>query len=172
MDVNSNTPKTFGFQMIWQSLAFLALAAAVGLSVNFFRADRLELPGDWSAEARTTLDTGENIAISVEAAKQLFDTGEAIFLDARPAESYADGHIQGARSFPWDAFDDYFDPVMADVTGETTLIAYCDGESCTLSHDLAKALMEMGFPKARVLVNGWTLWQQSGFPAELSEITE
>ena len=42
------------------------------------------------------------------------------------------------------------------------IIAYCDGEHCDLSHELALFLKEMGFENARVLVNGWTVWQQAG----------
>jgi len=46
------------------------------------------------------------------------------------------------------------------------MIAYCDGETCHLSKELAKALTEMGFQNARVLINGWSLWIQNGLPIQ------
>jgi 3-mercaptopyruvate sulfurtransferase SseA len=56
---------------------------------------------------------------------------------------------------------------MADrLEGSGTIITYCDGESCELSHELALFLKEMGFANVRVLVNGWTVWQQAGLPTE------
>ena len=45
----------------------------------------------------------------------------------------------------------------------------CDGETCELSHDLALFLRDAGFVNTRVLVNGWTLWQQAGLPMEAGE---
>jgi 3-mercaptopyruvate sulfurtransferase SseA len=50
-----------------------------------------------------------------------------------------------------------------------TLITYCDGESCDLSHELALFLKEMGFENVRVLVNGWSVWQQAGLPFQTGE---
>jgi 3-mercaptopyruvate sulfurtransferase SseA len=47
-----------------------------------------------------------------------------------------------------------------------TLICYCDGENCELSHDLALFLANMGFEDTRVLVNGWTVWKEAGLPAQ------
>lgn len=40
------------------------------------------------------------------------------------------------------------------------------GENCDLSHELALFLKQMGFPNTRVLVNGWTVWQELNLPVE------
>ena len=37
---------------------------------------------------------------SVSAAKKIYDIGKALFVDARSADSYAEGHVKGAISFP------------------------------------------------------------------------
>jgi 3-mercaptopyruvate sulfurtransferase SseA len=59
--------------------------------------------------------------------------------------------------------------ITQDLEPETAIIAYCDGETCNLSHDLALFLKDMGFMNVRVLVNGWTVWSKSRFPVEPSE---
>ena len=38
--------------------------------------------------------------VAVEAAKAAFDNGQAIILDVRPADAFANGHIAGAISIP------------------------------------------------------------------------
>ena len=49
---------------------------------------------------------------------------------------------------------------------QVPLLVITDGESCDLSHELALFFKEMGFENVRVLVNGWTVWQQAGLPTE------
>jgi 3-mercaptopyruvate sulfurtransferase SseA len=45
-------------------------------------------------------------------------------------------------------------------------VTYCDGETCSLSEDLAKELMAMGYKQVKVLLNGWTRWNEAGLPVE------
>jgi 3-mercaptopyruvate sulfurtransferase SseA len=62
--------------------------------------------------------------------------------------------------------DRYFMESLDRLEAAETLITYCDGESCDLSHELALFLRELGFQDVRVLVNGWTVWREAGLPAE------
>lgn len=147
-----------------QFTALVCLSAVAALAVNAMRSDRLTLVGDWSAAARITTATGERIDISLTEAQKLFSSNTGVFIDARPAEDYSRGHIQGARSLPWGEVDLKFMDVTQDLDLETPIVAYCDGETCELSHNLALFLREAGFMNTQVLVNGWKLWQQSGLP--------
>lgn len=162
MDIYQNSH--FGLRLLWQSMLLLFLSASAGLIVNQVRPNGLALPGDWSSHGRMDLASGEKIAISLEEAITWFQSGEALFLDARPHSAYLEGHIQGAKSFPWSAFDAYFETVMASVPEGTPMITYCEGETCLLSMELAEALREMGYPEVRVLVDGWGLWKSHGLP--------
>jgi 3-mercaptopyruvate sulfurtransferase SseA len=49
---------------------------------------------------------------------------------------------------------------------DTPIIVYCDGVSCGLSKELALALLDKGHANFRVLVNGWTLWENRKLPIE------
>lgn len=158
--------KSTAFRAIGQLAALAALSALTALAVNALRSERLPLIGDYSPAARMTTASGERIDISLEEAEKLFYTHAAVFLDARPAEDYARGHIQGARSLPWHDADRAFLEATGDLDFAAPIVTYCDGESCELSHDLALFLRNAGFENVRVLVNGWTVWLAAGLPVE------
>ncbi len=153
-------------QAAWQIPALVILSTVAALAVNAVRTDRLPLIGDFSVSARMTTATGERMDIAFEEAEKLYFTHAAVFIDARSAEEYAQGHIRDARSLPWQDVDLNFMTVTADLELTTPIITYCDGETCELSHDLALFLRDAGFTDTRVLVNGWTVWQQAGLPVE------
>ena len=152
-----------------QILALLALSVAAASAVNALRTNRLPLVGDWSPAGRITTTSGERMDISLFEAQKLFANDEAVFIDARPMEDYLQGHIRGARSLPRQELDLKFIDVTKDLDLETPVITYCDGETCELSHDLALFLRDAGFANTRVLINGWTIWQQAGLPVEAGE---
>jgi rhodanese-related sulfurtransferase len=159
-------PKSIWKQAGWQIPALMILSTVAALSVNAVRTDRLPLIGDFSAAARMSTATGERMDIPLEEARQLFDAKAGVFIDARPREDYAGGHIRGARSLPWQEVDLNFLAVTADLELTTAIVTYCDGETCELSHDLALFLRDAGFANTRVLVNGWTFWLKAGLPVE------
>jgi rhodanese-related sulfurtransferase len=122
--------------------------------------------------ARLTDKDGKNPAIPLDEAKQLFDRKAARFLDARPQLQYNEGHIRGALSLPWQDISTAFTEIAAQLDEKDTIITYCDGESCELSHDLAMYLKDIGFANVRVLVNGWTVWQNGGLPTQKAGATD
>ena len=158
-------------QALWQVPILLVLAGLIALAANHWRESSLPLIGDWSVAARLTDKDGSNSAIPVGEAKQLFDRKAAKFLDARPQSQYNEGHIRGALNLPWQDISTAFTEIAAQLDEKDTIITYCDGESCELSHDLAMYLKDMGFVNVRILVNGWTVWQNGGLPTEKTGAT-
>ena len=149
-----------------QAFFILFLAAIMGLAVNMIRSDSIPVIADWSKENRLTSDSGETLIIPVSLAKALFEKNEAVFMDARDKNQFEMGHIKGAKNLPWHAVDDYFMDIVQDLPNDTIIITYCDGESCDLSHELSLFLMKMGFNHVKVLVNGWTVWQEMNLPVQ------
>lgn len=142
----------------------------IALGVNQLRGNGLPLVGDWSPKAQLSeLKTVEEPVVSLEEARALFLTQGAVFIDARGNEAYFAGHIRGAINLPADNFDQLFQTVMAEVPPDSLIITYCDGESCTLSKELAQNLAGKGYAHVRVLVNGWTVWQDANLPAGTGE---
>jgi len=115
---------------------------------------------------QTQLEDNVNsgMVVSLQEAKEAFFLKRAIFLDARPEELYAEGHIEGARNLPAEAVDKLFAKTMADIPRDAMIITYCDGEGCSLSEDLAKELLFRGYENVHVLINGWTRWIEAGLP--------
>jgi rhodanese-related sulfurtransferase len=151
---------------LWQTVVILLIACAAGLLVNLVRQNGLALLGNWSPETRLTTDSGESMVISLEKARKVFSSGAALFLDARSEALYREGHIRGAHNLPWQSFEANQDKVMAEIPLHALIVTYCDGENCSLSEDLARELLFMGYEKVRVLVNGWTRWTEAGLPTE------
>ncbi|MDQ1335382.1 MAG: hypothetical protein QG552_2332 [Thermodesulfobacteriota bacterium] len=150
----------------WQSVAMVVLAFAIGLLANESRSDRLALVADWSPAARLSTDTGDSMVVSLDEAKRLCLDEKAVFLDARSPEDFARGHIQCAKNVPWQGFETYMDRVWGVIPEDAWIVTYCDGETCSLSEDLAKELDSMGYKKVKVLLNGWTRWVEAGLPVE------
>jgi len=163
------TSKTLGqhfLQSIWQCTAMFTLAVFLGFSINQFRDSRLPLFEDWSMKARLMSPSGERLDISIVEAKNLFFHNAAIMIDARPTDDYEKGHIRGALSLPWHEVDQKFMEITKDISVNTPIITYCDGETCELSHHLANFLLDLGFTKVRILVNGWTKWRNADLPID------
>lgn len=151
-------------QTAWQLPLLVITACVIGIAVNNLRTGGLAFVGDWSQQARFDDAAGKSLVIGLEDASSLFKRHAALFVDARPQGQYADGNIRGALSLTWQEADRYYMQLAARLEGTATIITYCDGESCDLSRELAVFLKEMGFENVRVLVSGWTVWQQAGLP--------
>lgn len=136
------------------------LSAGLGLTFNASRQDSLPLIHVRDNSTQLSPQSGE---ISLQDASRLFTSGQAVFLDARAAEDFAEGHIEGALSLPIFSFTQDFDALKNRMEGKT-VITYCDGEACELSRDLADQLKAHGLKDVLVLKNGWTLWKNSGLP--------
>jgi rhodanese-related sulfurtransferase len=136
------------------------LSAGLGLTFNASRQDSLPLI---HVRDNSTLLSPQSGEISLQDASRLFTSAQAVFLDARAAEDFAEGHIEGALSLPLFSFTQDFDALKSQMEGRT-VITYCDGEACELSRDLADQLKAHGLKDVLVLKNGWTLWKNSGLP--------
>lgn len=158
--------KPFVRSSLFQGGTILAIAAIAALAVNALQPNGIPLVPAPQPDHAVVLESGERIDISLEAARQAWEAGDVQFLDARPASQFAEGHLPGAFSLPWQSFDQHADRVLPKLREDALLITYCDGVHCSLSKDLARVLVDFGFPQVRVLVNGWTVWRDSGLPTE------
>lgn len=76
-------------------------------------------PMSLSAEANDDEDSAPRI--SLEKAKELYDSGEAVFIDTRSENSYVTEHIKGAINIPLSTIDER----LKEVPKGKTIIAYC-----------------------------------------------
>lgn len=87
--------------------------------------------------------------------------GEVVIVDVRPAEEFAAGHIEGARSIPIDELERRLEELPPDVQ----VVAYCRGPFCAYAHEAVRQLQAAGREASR-LDQGWPEWQLAVLPSE------
>jgi rhodanese-related sulfurtransferase/predicted transcriptional regulator len=80
--------------------------------------------------------------------------GDVVLVDVRPAEEFAAGHIEGARSIPIEELEGR----LAELPADREVVAYCRGPFCAYAHDAVRQLQASG-RQARRLEDGWPEWQ-------------
>jgi rhodanese-related sulfurtransferase/DNA-binding HxlR family transcriptional regulator len=80
--------------------------------------------------------------------------GDVVLVDVRPAEEFAAGHIEGARSIPLEELRRR----LAELPADREVVAYCRGPFCAYAHEAVRQLLAAG-RTARRLEEGWPEWQ-------------
>ena len=85
-----------------------------------------------------------------------------MWLDARPDEEFAAGHIPGAKLLNAEHWDSLLPEVLNAWTPGQKVIVYCSKQSCDASHEVARRLREeANLKNVFVLEGGWEAWQES-----------
>lgn len=108
--------------------------------------------------------TREPLEAGLAVIRKLHAANAAVFVDARTANEYAEGHIPGAVHL---SFDDVFkNPDLAKQFDDRGLpvVAYCGGGDCDLSRNLAFSLIDGGKKRVLVFLDGTAGWAAAGLP--------
>ncbi len=109
------------------------------------------------------------IYISVETTKDLFESGDAQFIDARKRDNYLDGHIPYAINMPVSSFASGWPDGIQLLMKELRAVVYCDGLSCDASQLVAKHLVRYGFHRVLIIELGFPGWEEKGYLVEKGE---
>jgi rhodanese-related sulfurtransferase len=160
-------------KLVKQTCILLGVSVVVALIVNYFSPVGIALMGQWdttrgviTAKAKNDVVAGKLEIEDVSRAKQLFDNGNVLFVDARTLDSYNDGHIPGAESLPVGQFDELIDAFLDKHPTEKPIVTYCSGRTCEDSHNLAQLLVDFGYGDVKVFIDGFPGWQAEGYPIE------
>jgi rhodanese-related sulfurtransferase len=138
-------------------------AFIVAVVINWLRPAGIPLLG-FSSE-KFIKDQQANIPlITISEAYDLYQKRKSVFVDARDPFSFEEGHIAGAMNIYPDEVTLYLPKVQAQLSPDSVVITYCDGPKCPLSKETAHALLRQGVPMAKVLIDGWRLWLEAGYP--------
>lgn len=122
-------------------------------------------------EAAQIPDLDRPIQSELAGVKRLFDAGAIVFVDAREPDEYAEGHIPGAISMPYDEVSGEPER-LENLQAEGKAIAvYCGGGACELSLNLAWDLIYAGQKKVLVYMGGFPEWVAAGYPVERGPAT-
>jgi rhodanese-related sulfurtransferase len=102
--------------------------------------------------------------VKCEELKKMIDSKATDFLAVSndPQESYDEGHIPGAVSFPW--AEKLKMPV--NLPHDKILILYCSCAQEEDSTDTAAKLARIGYTKIKVLEGGFIKWSELKYPIE------
>ncbi len=146
------------------ALAIVVGSAALGVVVNHFSPRGIPLLAEHSAEAPVFDLPAGMVSLSPAEAEAAFRAGSALFLDARPPEEYAEGHIPGALSLPAGDFEDHFLDLADLVEEAEAIVVYCGGVECSEAMEVAERLLETGRTEVGVFERGWRAWGEAGGP--------
>ncbi len=103
-------------------------------------------------------------SVKCEELKKMIDSKNAdiLVVSNDPQESYEEGHIPGAISFPW--VDTLKTPIS--LPRNKTLILYCSCSHEEDSSDMAAKLARFGYRNVKVLEGGFLKWSELKYPIE------
>ena len=156
-------------------IVFLAVVAA--LIYNSVRPNGISLIGAWSPKileggvvAPPSYDqTVDAPVVNLSEAMAAFNSGQAIFLDARKKADYAAGHIKGALRCFLEEYDVDFPLVRDRLPKEALIVTYCDGDESELSLFLARNMLQEGYTNVKIFFGGWKEWTDAKLPISTGE---
>ena len=109
--------------------------------------------------------TGDHapVLISLDEARNLFESGEVLFIDSRHEFDFQLGHISGAVNIPLKEIENKKDS-LSSVPKDRLLIVYCDGAECNSSIELSSKLFQSGYSNVRIFFGGWREWEAARLP--------
>jgi rhodanese-related sulfurtransferase len=141
-------------QLIQEALLLIAAATALGFAYTF-----VTKQGFFSEKKTTFSAAAANLEIiSLEKAKELYESQGVLFIDSRHDFEYKMGHIRGAINIALKEIDTHR-ILLESIPKEKMLIVYCDGAECNSSIELALKLMELKFTNVKVFFGGWQEWK-------------
>jgi rhodanese-related sulfurtransferase len=122
--------------------------------------ESMEAPPEWDANH-----------ITVARAFSLFESGQAVFVDARIEQDYLFGHIPNAAFLPISAFETGFpDRVKYQMDPDAITVVYCSGgDDCEAAEDVAIELRAAQFTSLYILHDGMPGWVACGHPVQQGE---
>jgi rhodanese-related sulfurtransferase len=151
----------------------LGISIILALTVNFFSPSGISLVGKWdkspaakAIETKNHVFSGELEINDVRIAKQIYDSGKAVFVDARSLEYFKNGHIKGAESLPLGQFNDLIEGFRKKFPADTFIVTYCSSRTCDDSHRLEQLLFDHGYVNVSIFIDGYQGWKAEGFPIE------
>ncbi|UCG21199.1 MAG: hypothetical protein JSU80_00965 [Deltaproteobacteria bacterium] len=147
-----------------QALGIIILSGTLGLAVNGFRADGIPWVENWQAKVLNEQLTGGLPAVSLNEAREAFEGGHALFVDARDPDFFNEDHIPGAINLPVKNFDLVFPTLKEQLLAAPRLITYCDGANCEMSVELTEKLLFAGLEYVEIFTGGIQQWKAAGQP--------
>jgi rhodanese-related sulfurtransferase len=147
------------------------LAALTGLLANSLRSK----PFPWMYEPPTEKalegagDRAKVPVLTLEQARDFFEDGETVFVDARDYDDFEAGRVRGAVHLPAGDPETAFEAARAQAPEDFRVIIYCSSPECDMAEKIAKFLHGKGYKDLSILGPGLSGWKKAGYPTEKTE---
>jgi rhodanese-related sulfurtransferase len=151
-------------------VVILAVTLGIALVWNYSNPNRINImPKFYDSEAFAK--------VSLSAAKEKYDSGQVLFIDARPDNFYNQEHIEKAINLPLPLFDMMYAYMMEDeeiiaLEMDTEIIIYGRSISAYYDEDVAKKLELRGHKNIQIMKDGWSEWKKAGYPVSSEESSD
>jgi rhodanese-related sulfurtransferase len=148
-------------QPILEALLLITAAAVMGFAYTF-----VTKQGFFSAQKSGIAAASTNLEmISLEKAKELYESQDVLFIDARHNFEYKAGHIHGSINIALNTIDTN-QIQLESIPKEKILVIYCDGVECNSSIELALKLLDLKYSNVKIFFGGWQEWKKNNYPVD------
>ena len=152
-----------------QAFGILLISGTIGLAVNGLRPDGIPWVENWQEKVLNEQLTGGLPAVTLKEAREAYEEGYALFVDARDSDFFGMGHIPGALNLPVKDFDRIFPTLKGQLLAAPRIITYCDGANCETSVELTEKLLFAGLDYVEIFTGGMQQWKAAGQPVVAGE---
>ena len=104
--------------------------------------------------------------IELAEARRLYASQSTRFVDPRPAEEFAKGHIKGALNVKPVQVTEVKTDMEPSIARAKTVVVYGDNPGTGIARVIAKRLMVAGHKGVRLYAGGLEEWRANGLPVE------
>jgi rhodanese-related sulfurtransferase len=106
--------------------------------------------------------------LSLEEAHDLWKQGQALFLDARSPEEFAELHIPKAVNLPPEKLSDLENTGILGFPRDRRIVIYCAKIQCNSAFKVARHLQSLGFSQVMAFLGGFQAWDEAGHEVDTS----
>jgi rhodanese-related sulfurtransferase len=90
--------------------------------------------------------------------RKMLNNTDIVFIDARLADDFKAGHLEGAINVPVDANDVQRREALAEIDKDTRIVVYCQSAGCKFAEKVAIELISDGFSNVSIFKGDWDKW--------------
>jgi rhodanese-related sulfurtransferase len=95
-----------------------------------------------------------------------FQQGDALFIDARPADEFNELHVPKSLNITPEMVAAGLTGKIKGLAKDREIVVYCGQVSCDLALKVAEKLQALGFTRVTAYVGGFRAWDEAGYPAD------
>lgn len=149
-------------------ILLLLIAAAFGITSNYFRSQRVPWRGEWSKHVEQRAWQAGLRLVGPATVRQAIETGTSKLLDARPAADFRVAHIPQAQSLPFELATEMLATMQIELGRDQAIITYCARSDCDEGLELALLLRRTGFTNVMLFAGGLADWCAAGGHVEVA----